>query len=173
MLFQDILTDISSIWTYYFSGIQFPLHHIFPSFQSLSHSIICTLIKFSQEYFIKYRIYSIRSMSVPFKNLVVFPRNPCFSSFPATPYRSFLSIKYYIFHRNLSIWQFFGSFFSFPCTPNSPQTLVNTAFFFTKPHLYTSSLYPIPHTVFIKSPFSPSLLLNFFTWVSIVLASPK
>lgn len=39
-----------------------------------------------------------------FKNLVVFPKNPYFSSFPATPYRSFFSIKYYIFHRNLSIW---------------------------------------------------------------------
>lgn len=119
MLFQDILTDISSIWTYYFSGIQFPLHHIFPSFQSLSHSIICTLIKFSQEYFIKYRIYSIRSMSVPFKNLVVFPRNPYFSSFPANPYRSFLSIKYYIFHRNLSIWQFF-LFSMYPQQPSNP-----------------------------------------------------
>ena len=38
---------------------------------------------------------------------------------------------------------------------------------------YSSSLYPIPHIVLIMSPLSPSLLLSFLTWVSIVRASPK
>ncbi len=38
---------------------------------------------------------------------------------------------------------------------------------------YSSSLYPMPQIVLIISPFSPILLLSFFTWVSMVLASPK
>ena len=39
--------------------------------------------------------------------------------------------------------------------------------------VYTSNLYPMPQIVRIYSPpFSPSLLLSFFTWVSMVLASP-
>ena len=37
----------------------------------------------------------------------------------------------------------------------------------------TSNLYPIPQMVLISSPFSPSLLRSFFTWVSMVRASPK
>ena len=40
-------------------------------------------------------------------------------------------------------------------------------------HYSTSNLYPIPQMVLIYSPLSPSLLLSFLTWVSIVLASPK